>query len=113
MLESSNNFRCSAEQFQEFSQSFLWLDMMQELDVWENRLLMELANPTFDVATGQMIMSKNERVLYDEMLRGSLKAIDNMRMLPGIIQGLIEQTKMETNNAKQGSDESDESGFGQ
>ena len=103
MLECNNKFRCTSAQWQEFAESFLWRDMLQELNNWENRLLEELANPTFDVNTGRMVMGKDERVLYDEMLRGSLKAIDNMRMLPTIIQGIVEQTKPETNNGKQGS----------
>ena len=109
MLECNNKFRCTSEQLQEFSEGFLWQDILQELENWEHRLLMELANPTFDATTGRMAMGKDERILYDEMLRGSLKAIDNMRLIPVIIQGIIEQTKRETENErKQGSELGDE-----
>ena len=95
MLECNNKFRCTALQIQEFVDGHLWQDILQELSNWENRLMEELAAPTFDATTGQMAMGRAERVLYDEMLRGCIKAIDNMRMLPFIIQEIVEQTKPE------------------
>lgn len=90
-LECNNDFRSTAFQFREFTESLVWQDILQELSNWENRIMEELAAPTFDPNTGQMVMGKSERGLYDEMLRGSLKALDHMRMIPTIILEIIEQ----------------------
>lgn len=67
----------------------------------------ELAAPTFDVNTGKMVMGKDERVMYDEMLRGSLKAVDNMRMIPFIIMEIMEQQVELSATQNQESDDDD------
>lgn len=93
-MECNNEYRCSSFQFKEFLEGMVWQDILQELKNWENRIMQELAAPTFDPNTGLMVMGKAERVLYDEMLRGSLKAVDNMRMIPFIILEILEQQRL-------------------
>lgn len=99
-LECNNVFRSTVLQMREFADSLVWKDLLQEITNWENRLLRELAEPTFDANSGQMVMAKNERAMYDEMLRGSLKALDNMRLLPTIVLGLIELQTQEQENVR-------------
>jgi hypothetical protein len=106
-VECNNEYRSTPLQFKEFVEGLVWQDILQELQNWENRIMQELAAPTFDPNTGQMVMGKSERVLYDEMLRGSLKAVDNMRMIPVIIIEILEQqqaTKEQKDGDGTGSD---------
>ena len=95
-MECNNEFRSTVLQFEEFLESCVWKDILQELKNWENRIMLELAAPTFDPNTGHMVMGKSERGLYDEMLRGSLKAVDNMRMIPVIIMEILAQQQVAT-----------------
>lgn len=99
-MESYNEFKSSGFVFEEFLQSTVWQDMMQEIDTWERRVLEELAEPTFDMNTGKMVMAKDERVLYDEMLRGSRQAFDRFRELPNVILQIIRdrENEMEQTN---------------
>lgn len=90
-MESFNIFRSSAHAFEEFVKSTLWQDMLQEISTWERRILEELAEPTFDMNSGKMVMGKAERVLYDEMLRGNYQALDRFRQLPDIIMQIIKE----------------------
>ena len=96
-LECNNNYRSTYNQLKAFTDSMVWKDILQELQNWENRIMEELATPSFDANTGQLVMGKSERVLYDEMLRGSLKALDNMRMIPFIIMEILEQKTVTQN----------------
>lgn len=102
-MESYNEFRSSGGAFEEFLQSTIWQDIMQEIDTWERRVLEELAEPTFDMNTGKMVMAKDERVLYDEMLRGSRQAFDRFRELPNVILQIIKdrEHEHELNEGKQ------------
>ena len=104
MAECNNNFRCGWYQFKDFIESPLWQDMLQEMQNWENKIIEELAMPTFDSASGQMAMGKHERVLYDEMLRGHVRALSEVRRLPNTIMEIIEQSKQETVQDEQGPD---------
>ena len=99
-MELYNEFKSSGGAFEEFLKSTLWQDMMQEIDTWERRVLEELAEPTFDMNTGKMVMAKDERVLYDEMLRGSRQAFDRFRELPNVILQIIKdrENEMEPTN---------------
>lgn len=98
-MECKNNFRCSYAQFEDFTESMLWQDMLQEIDNWEQKILNELAAPTFDTSSGEMTFSLHERTLFDEMQRGHLRALAYARQLPYIIMNHIEQSNQETNDA--------------
>ena len=109
-LECNNEYSSTYLQMKDFTESLVWRDLLQELQNWENRIMEELAAPTFDVNTGKMVMGKDERVLYDEMLRGSLKAVDDMRMIPFIILEILEQ-KQALISATQNQEHDDEFEF--
>lgn len=84
-MEEQVYIQGSYQTWKSFKEGTIWKDMDKEFEIWENRILAELANPTFDTNTGQMHLGKAERVLYDEYLRGCLKAIQDVRTLPEII----------------------------
>ena len=110
MNQYNNDFRCSSQAFADFLSGALWQDMLQELHNWEKRITEEVMNITFDPSTGQMAMSSSERVLYDEGLRGSYRAIQEMKLLPVTIMEIIQQNqelKNEREERKQGSDTRD------
>ena len=111
-LECNNKFRSSPFLMKDFMEGTVWQDILQELQNWENRIMEELAAPTFDASTGQMIMGKSDRVLYDEMLRGCLKAIDNMRTIPSIIVEIQEQQLEPKQGQEPTHDEDDGDYFG-
>ena len=82
----------SIHEIQEFEQSTLWQMMVAEIKEWEHRILNELAAPTFNVGEGKMDFSASERAMYDEGLRGSLRATGFFKNLPEMI---IEAFKQE------------------
>ena len=101
-MEAFNTFRSTGFAFEEFLKSTLWQDMLQELSTWERRVMEELAEPTFDINTGKMVMGKAERVLYDEMLRGNRQAFERFKQLPHVIMAIIKDREQEE---KQDADE--------
>jgi hypothetical protein len=86
-----DKFLSSKHAFEEFLKSSIWQDILQELSTWEARVMQELAEPTFDLSTGKMAMGKEERVLYDEMLRGNLQAFARFRLIPHVILQILEE----------------------
>lgn len=88
-------FRCSAAELRDFASGRVWSDIMQELATWRQNILAELSAPTFSPAQGKMIFSKDERVLYDEYLRGSLLALERVEQLPVMMAGMIETANEE------------------
>ena len=110
MSQCNNEFRSSSHAFADFMGSVLWQDILQELTNWEQRITEEVMNLTFDPATGQMAMGSQERILYDEGLRGSYRAIQEMKLLPVTIMEIIQQNQEIGNGRderKQGSDTRD------
>ncbi len=81
----------SSQAWKEFIQSWVWKDFLGELSVWEDKILADLANPTFNPQQGQMHMSAADRTLYDEYLRGCLYAVRNIQQLPSQIIEAAEQ----------------------
>ena len=69
-----------------------------EIDSWRERILTELAAPTFNHESGKMDFSKDDRTLYDEMLRGSLLALDRIKRMPFVVAEIIEQENQEKEN---------------
>lgn len=108
MLGCNNDFTSSPFAIRDFMQTTVWRDMLQELTNWEYRVMEELAEPSFDTNTGAMVLNAQERMLYDEMQRGSLKAIRQVKQLPQILLEILEQQITETKenqNATEGSDD--------
>lgn len=99
MDRCNNNFRSTEAQLEEFSKSFIWQDLLQELRNWQNRIQENLSAPSFDSNTGRMVLQKQERVLYDEMLRGSLHALSQVEQLPEIVLEIVKQNNKENENA--------------
>jgi len=89
-MEEHIYLRSSYETWKGFMEGSVWQDLDAELKVWEDRILSELSNPTFDTNKGEMHFHKDERVLYDEYLRGCLKAVRDMRALPHMVLGNLE-----------------------
>lgn len=71
--------------WQEFVTSAIWGDFVGELDVWIGNILNELAKTSFDHESGKMEFTQDQRVLYDEMLRGCLLALERVKQLPYVI----------------------------
>jgi len=81
----------SPDTLEEFFSSLVWQTLLKELEEWERTILHELAAPTFNVQTGKMDLSKGDRALYDEGLRGSLRAIGYFKSLPHMIIESLKQ----------------------
>lgn len=111
MAECNNNFRCGWFQFKDFIDSPLWQDILQEIQNWENKIVEELTVPTYDAAAGKMEMSQPERAMYDEMLRGHLRALGEVKRIPSTIMEIIEQSKQETVDDEHGTGTGDEFEF--
>ncbi len=92
-----NEFNFTAHQVLDFEQSALWRFILSELGEWEKSILNELAMPSFNSESGKMEFNQDQRALYDEGLRGSLKAIGFFKNLPPMLA--------ETLNQKENSDE--------
>lgn len=79
------------KEFENFAGTFFWQEVLKELAIWEKSIFNELGAPTFNIAQGKMDFNTSERALYDEGLRGSLRAIERFRQLPIILKELAEQ----------------------
>lgn len=85
----------SPDTLEDFFESLVWKSIIKELESWENAILHELAAPTFDVQSGKMTFSKGDRAVFDEGLRGSLRAIGYMRNLPQMMIESLEQKEQQ------------------
>lgn len=101
MSQCNNNFRSLPLALEDFRKSAIWLDMLQELTNWENRIKDEIAEPSFDDQSGTQQFDPQMRVMYDEYLRGCLKGIRRAKMLPIIIQEIVEQNQKESGNVEE------------
>lgn len=80
----------------EFQKSGVWRDFLSELENWERDILKELAAPTYDAEAGKMSFSPAERAMYDENLRGSLRAVSYFKQLPDmLLTNLVTQKESE------------------
>ena len=91
-------FRSTSYAMEEFAKSAIWADLVMEIDSWRERILTELAAPTFNHESGKMDFPKDDRTLYDEMLRGSLLALDRIKRMPFFVAEIIEQENQEKEN---------------
>ena len=98
MAQYNNQFKSSVADLEAFEKSVIWSDVKQELINWETRITEELLNATFDPASGQMTMDPVTRALYDEGLRGSHKALQEMREIITVIKDIVLQNKEENVN---------------
>ena len=80
----------SINAWKEFVESGTWQDVDNELAVWEEQILADLADPSFDSQNGDMKFDLKNRVLYDEKLRGNLESIRRVRALPHLILNTVE-----------------------
>lgn len=82
----------SLAQIEDFAQGVLWKHMVQLIEEWEHDILGELAAPTFNVKKGEMDFTADERAMYDESLRGALKACANFKSLPeALVESLTQK----------------------
>ena len=79
--------RSSAGQIKDFSEGIIWNDMLEEIDIWLQRIRDELENPMLEFT---------HRTL--DQLSGSAKAIRNMKDLPEVLMGLAEDEEYEREN---------------
>jgi len=88
-------FRCNAGEMLSFEKGAIWQDLCAELDEWEKQILSDLAEPTYNPMQDTMKFSKDERVLYDEYLRGCLLTVGRVKRLPLMIAQMLEENNQE------------------
>jgi hypothetical protein len=79
--------RSSPGQIEDFSQSVIWKDMCEELDVWLDRIRNELEN---------LDLSASHRSL--DQLSGSAKALRNVKMILETLLNLSEEDEKGESN---------------
>ena len=83
-------YNCSAADLREFAQGRIWQSMKQELALWRENILADLSAPTFNPTKDSMTFAREDRVLYDEYLRGCLLALERFDSLPENLAAIIE-----------------------
>ena len=83
-------YRCSAADLKEFAQGRVWQAMKQEIALWRESILADLSAPTFSPTKDAMTFAREDRVLFDEYLRGCLLALERFETLPGNLAAAIE-----------------------
>jgi len=78
--------RSTVGQIEDFSQSFIWQDICEELDYWLERIRDELEN---------LDLSADHRTL--DQLSGNAKAIRNVKMILETLVNLSEDEEGERN----------------
>ena len=91
----------SVNEIQDFEQGSLWQLMVAEIQEWERRILNELAAPTFNASEGKMDFSASERAMYDEGLRGSLRATGFFKSLPEMMVEALKQEEQQNESGNE------------
>jgi hypothetical protein len=78
--------RTTAGQLEEFKKSFIWLDILDELDVWLDQIHLQLENAdghvshrTLDKLAGNCETIRNVRDILDVMINLALEEVENGR----------------------------------
>ena len=77
------------DDIKDFERGYVWKLFLSELEKWEKDILNDLAAPSFSVSEDKMLFSAQDRAMYDEGLRGALKAVQYFKNLPDSIKGAL------------------------
>ena len=83
-------YQCSAGELRDFAQGKIWQTLLTETQLWKESILDDLSSPTFNPAKDAMSFAREDRVLYDEYLRGCLLALERFRSLPNDLADALE-----------------------
>ncbi len=84
-------YNCSPGDLRDFAAGRIWRSMLEEINLWRQQILSDLSAPTFSPTKEKMTFAKDDRLLYDEYLRGCLLALERFESLPENLATIIEE----------------------